>query len=194
MLPGQSPVTTNPGVGDKPDNEMSGPCHKQEHLTRRTMKALLIALIAVSCLTSHAHSQSPYSEALARLDTKMLQKLEPDSQADQIRKDLVLQTIAIVSSQKIWIDPKAAVGLDNLYATASKDVAAEEKGSERLGLFPANRVRFIGRLISLAEPQPRPPIPAEIPIAVITQRTLNTLSKELQASMAGFCPCWPFCK
>jgi hypothetical protein len=180
------------------------------------MKALLFTATSLLCFATLTRAQNPYADALASFDTSALRKLKPEVYADQIRKDLVLQTISNASSQQVRIDLKAAGELDNLYAAAGRRVAAEPKDSEQLKQFPANSARFIGELISLAKSQPRY---GGNPVVVITPEILANISYEMSHARAWpggsrdgehvetldkdpgaaagfrdiFCPCWPFC-
>jgi hypothetical protein len=157
------------------------------------MKVAVLSLGLLIALGSVARAITPFDEALATFDTKPLQQVRLEG-PERIHKDLVLQTIAIADRLQVRIHPEASIELDKIYIEASMTVAAEESNSERLRIFPANRVRFIGRLISLAESRPRSNLTTQEPIAMITPSTIQALQKELQSQLSVFCPCWPFCK
>lgn len=184
------------------------------------MKVLLFPVMSLLWFATLTYAQNPYAAALASFDTSALQKLKPEAYADQIRKDLVLQTISIASNQQVRIDLQAAAQLDNLYAAAGTRVATEPKDSEQLKQFPANSARYIGNLISLARSQAGK---SDNPVVVITPAILANVSNEMRNPPPPpsahpafgdirtgirvetvhpdtavewkniFCPCWPFC-
>lgn len=158
------------------------------------MKIMHLFFFISLCLSGLVQGQTPFADALATFDIKPLRALRTTSPTEQFHRDLVLQTIAIADRQQVRIDPKAAIELDELFASVSATVANEPRSSEQLKLFPGNRVRFIGRMISFAEPQVRDDLLAQAPIALITPSSLQALKKDLQSSIAFFCPCWPFCR
>jgi hypothetical protein len=145
----------------------------------RTQLLLLIAFCASAGLT---RAQNIFSDALASFNTNALAEMRFERQQDQVHKVLVLDTIAIAKRLNVRIEPEAARPLDDLYVAASGDVANEPDGSERRKLFPANRRRFIARLISFAEP-----FPAN---SLVTRKSVDLLKKELENRVFGFCPCW----
>jgi len=151
-------------------------------------RIVIIVVFLVSVIASRA--QDPFVEALANLDTNRLSQ-SFELRQDSIHRELVVETIVYAKRWSVQIEKDAAFKLDKIYFDASTVAASESETSENWQLFPANRKRFIARLISEAEPQPVPQGSVRGPLQ-ITTKTVETIQSDLLS--LSFCPCWPFCK
>src|SRR6266516_3781015 len=116
------------------------------------MKALFLAGIVLSGIWATASAQSDFSKALLTLNTNDLANIKPEG-AEAIHRDFVLWTVQIARREKVRFDQEAAFELDKFYSDKSK--VAIEASSDKKALLPTNTRRFVFRLVSYAEPDPK---------------------------------------
>ena len=150
-------------------------------------RSLVFTLGVLLFCAPNLYSQSAFVNALITRKVGELARAFPARTANEIHRQLIVDTLAAAQPLNVHFEPEAARELDKIFARISDIVLKEPEGSERLQTFEDNRRRFIAGMISIGETRPGRSI-------WITKETVARLKLEMEKKLSSFCPCWPFCE